>query len=160
MYHNVNEVHLHCDIVIQTVLYHADFHLIITRRINILMKCIFYLFLMTLVGCTSIDQPIAQLQLVRENNGVERQFVSNALWRDFLNESEGHKLNSDGHTVYLGKLYVSATGHICRKLIWENSFPVNVSNLTCKSTLSDSWFFVESVMAEYTGNLDTSGTEK
>jgi hypothetical protein len=121
------------------------------------MKCFFTLLLISLVGCTSIDQPVAQRELVNEYYSIDRQTVSDEFWNSLLKKNEGHTLTLEGQSVSLGKLYVSATGQICRKIFWQKETSANTSNLSCKSSLNNSWYFVEAVLAEYTDNQNTPG---
>ena len=114
------------------------------RNICSLLLVTFYL-----VGCTSINQPVASRALVEYSFISKQNNVPSEFWQDLSTARYGKKIVIDQQSAKLGQQYFAANGRTCRKLMWIDSNFDSLPRVTCKSTQDDSWHYVKPVMSEY-----------
>jgi hypothetical protein len=110
------------------------------------MKTIILLsvILISLQGCTSIDQPTASRALVEGQFLVPAQAIDSSLSEALSNSKAGAALSVDGQVVVMGEQFFAAIGLNCRKVNSEQADKF----IYCLNS-QDVWFKVNKVIAEY-----------
>jgi hypothetical protein len=111
------------------------------------MKPFFSLLLVivTLQGCASIKQPVAKRPLVEHRFSQEYEVVSKELWSSLSQKQSGSTISLNAQDVHLGRLFFSAAGLRCRKVI----LPQELTRIVCQDNASEQWHFVKPVISEY-----------
>ncbi len=110
-----------------------------------------YLFIITLPlillsGCSSVNQPVASIDLVQTGTNQENMQLAQGLV-DLLNQNPGEfgaRLGGDTLTVY--PLFFSATGDRCRYVLQQTSKTLYCSNENAN------WRLITPVLAELSYN--------
>ena len=102
-----------------------------------------------MVGCSSINQPVASRALVEYTFSSEQKNVPSAFWQTLSSAKFGNEIIINQQPAELGQQYFSANGRTCRKILWRDNNIDSLARVICKSSKDDSWQYVKSVMSEY-----------
>jgi uncharacterized protein YceK len=95
-----------------------------------------------LVGCSSIEQPIASLPLVDSQHFASTEEAPSGLANQLDKTRAGLQIVVDGNLYYVSSLFYAARGNYCRFLTNNDAKLVY-----CKSD-NEGWFKVPSILSE------------
>lgn len=110
------------------------------------MKNTFLLFsiLISVQGCTSIDQPVASRALVEQQLITQDSSVDSTLSTALSNLKSGAVFSIQNRDVVIGSKFFAATGLTCRKV----SSVQNGEDIYCYSSIGN-WFKVNKIISIY-----------
>lgn len=100
------------------------------------------IFCGVLSACTSIEQPVATVDLVQSSSSLAFVAVADDLNR-VLNGSTGNASSTfNGQSITLQPVFFSATGKQCRYLVMQRQ-----QSLYCKAVQGDQWTQIRPVLS-------------